>query len=169
MSAPHRHRQGRADTEGNTGPWLFPGRGMLQNCDHLITDTPAACRRVPASAQTAIQCPILIDRGQKGHKNGKLNEHFAEDFHSVLVSKHLMSDGKWTQCSVRMQYLVWRPSASPGGLLGDGGAGLRPLRCPRCGPRAPACCWAAPRSPPRARRAAAGTGSPPGPAVVHWH
>ena len=60
--------KGRADTEGNAGPWLFPGRGMLQNCDHLITDTRAACRRVPASAQTTIQCPILIDRGQKGHK-----------------------------------------------------------------------------------------------------
>ena len=138
---------------------------MLQNCDHLITDTPAACRRVPASAQTAIQCPILIDRGQKGHKNGKLNGHFAEDFHSVLVSKHqiLVVSRIW------MQYLVWRPSASPGGRqAGGGGAGRRPLRCLRCGPRAPGCCWAAPRSPPRARGAAADTENPPGPATKTW-
>ena len=85
----------------------------------------------------------------------------------MLVSKHqiLVVSRIW------MQYLVWRPSASPGGRqAGGGGAGRRPLRCLRCGPRAPGCCWAAPRSPPRARRAAAGTGSPPGPATYrHGH
>ena len=32
---------------GKCGTVALPGRGMLQNCDHLITDTLAACRRVP--------------------------------------------------------------------------------------------------------------------------